>query len=114
MQSSSRLQNPRHIGGDGLLQFPRLGVQRFQFLIQGFELLLEVLVAHLLKTLTGVQGTTLQINDIAGLVGTGNVFANNGELFAAAAQLDLNTNEFASLVGNPVALDKGIYDSAII
>lgn len=74
----------------------------------------EVLVAHLLKTLTGVQGTTQQINDIAGLVGTGNVFANNGELFAAAAQLDLNTNEFASLVGNPVALDKAIYDSAII
>ena len=74
----------------------------------------EVLVAHLLKTLTGVQGTTQQIYDIAGLVGTGNVFANNGELFAAAAQLDLNTNEFASLVGNPVALDKGIYDSAII
>ena len=47
-QPRSRPQYLRHIRGDGLLQFPRLGVQRFQFLVQGFELLLEVLVADLL------------------------------------------------------------------
>jgi hypothetical protein len=31
-----------------LLQLPRLGIQRFQFLVQGFKLYLEVLAADLL------------------------------------------------------------------
>ena len=45
---SSRLQNLRHIAGDGLLQFAGLGVQGFEFLVQRFELFLEVLVADIL------------------------------------------------------------------
>ena len=44
----SRLQNLRHIAGDGLFQVAGLGVERFEFLVERFELLLEVLVAHVL------------------------------------------------------------------
>lgn len=73
----------------------------------------EVLVGHLLNTVAGIQGTTEQIQGLADLIGEGKTFANNGEFLAFAAQLDLNTNQFADLVGNLVVLDKQVYDSAI-
>ena len=46
LQPSSRLQNLRHVAGDGLFEVARLSVEGFEFLVQGFELFLEVLVAH--------------------------------------------------------------------
>ena len=73
----------------------------------------EALVGHLLSTVAGIQGTTDQIQSLADLVGTGKTFANNGEFLAFASQLDLNTSQFADLVGNLVVLDKQIYESAI-
>lgn len=73
----------------------------------------EALIGHLLNTVAGIQGTMEQIQGLADLVGTGKTFANNGEFLAFAAQLDLNTNQFADLVGNLVVLDKQVYESAI-
>lgn len=73
----------------------------------------EVLVGHLLNTVAGIQGTTEQIQGLADLIGEGKTFANNGEFLAFAAQLELNTNQFADLVGNLVVLDKQVYESAI-
>ena len=39
------------------------------------------------------------------LIGPGKPFANNGELFAAAASLSLNTDHMAAIVGTAQALD---------
>ena len=44
----SCFQDLRDILRDGGFQLTRLGVEGFEFLIQGFELLLEILVAHCL------------------------------------------------------------------
>ena len=43
---SSCFENLRHVRGNGLFEFARVSIERFEFLVQGFELFLEVLVAQ--------------------------------------------------------------------
>src|SRR5262245_25824628 len=45
-QPSSRLQNLCHVAGNGSFEVAGLSVQGFEFLVQGFELFLEVLITH--------------------------------------------------------------------
>src|SRR5712691_7586236 len=45
---SSRLQNLRHVVGDGLFEVARPVVECFEFFVQRFELCLEILIANFL------------------------------------------------------------------
>ncbi|MCX7897490.1 MAG: choice-of-anchor L domain-containing protein [Rhodocyclaceae bacterium] len=66
---------------------------------------LTAVIAMLFQNLVGAAASEEQIAQIAALVGPGKTFANVGQLVAAAAQLELNTQEIASIVGKPLPLD---------
>lgn len=68
-------------------------------------LTLTSLVALLYQNIVGTAATPQQIQDIAALVGPGKAFATAGQLVAAAAQLELNTQEIAAIVGKPLPVD---------
>ncbi|MCB1986541.1 MAG: choice-of-anchor L domain-containing protein [Burkholderiales bacterium] len=67
------------------------------------------LITHLFQTIAGVTPSQEQVNQISALVGPGNTFPTQGHLFAAASQLELNTSEFASIVGTPLELDLSFF-----
>lgn len=65
----------------------------------------DALISHLFQTVAGIVPTQSQIDEFSALIGPGNTFETQGDLFAFAALLDLNTEEFSSVVGTPIALD---------
>lgn len=65
----------------------------------------ETLIVHLFKTVAGITPTQAQIDEFSALIGPGKTFATQGDLVAFAALLDLNTDDFASIVGTPIVLD---------
>jgi hypothetical protein len=67
----------------------------------------EALITHLFQTVAGTTPTQAQVDEFSTLIGLGNTFATQADLFAFAAGLELNTNEIASIVGTPLALDLG-------
>jgi hypothetical protein len=73
----------------------------------------EALVGHLLGTVAGIQGNQELIGNIVDQIGEGKTFATASDFFGFAAGLDLNTSQFADLVGNLVVLDKQVYDSLL-
>ncbi|MDH5553123.1 MAG: hypothetical protein OEX82_07310, partial [Nitrosomonas sp.] len=62
---------------------------------------------HLYQTIAGITPTQAQVDEFSTQIGSGNTFGTQGEFFAFAAGLELNTDEFASIVGAPLALDLG-------
>jgi len=68
-----------------------------------------ILVTYLFQTVAGITPTQAQIDDFSALIGPGGIFPTQGDFFAAASQLELNTNEFASIVGTPIALDVSFF-----
>lgn len=68
-----------------------------------------VLITHLFQTIAGVTPSQDQVNQISALIGPDNTFSTQGHLFAAASQLELNTSEFASIVGTPLELDSSFF-----
>lgn len=69
----------------------------------------DVLITHLFKTIAGITPTQTQVEHFSALIGPGNTYPTQGNLFAFASQLDLNTSEFASIVGEPLALDLSFF-----
>lgn len=69
----------------------------------------DALVTHLYQTIAGIAPTQAQVDEFSTQIGSGNTFDTQGEFFAFAAGLDLNTDEFASIVGTPLALDLGSF-----
>lgn len=65
----------------------------------------ETLIVHLFKTVAGISPTQAQVDEFSALIGPGKTFETQGDLVAFAALLDLNTDDFASIVGTPIALD---------
>lgn len=65
----------------------------------------DALISHLFQTVAGIVPTQSQIDEFSALIGSGNTFETQGDLVAFAALLDLNTDEFSSIVGTPIALD---------
>ena len=73
----------------------------------------ETLVSHLFTTLIGVAPTDAQLNELVGSIGAGKAFADNAAFLSVAAQLDLNTNDLAQLVGTIVGLDYQTYENYV-
>lgn len=67
----------------------------------------DTLVTHLYQTIAGITPTQAQIDELSTQIGPGNTFGTQGDFFAFAAGLNLNTDEFASIVGTSLALDLG-------
>jgi Tol biopolymer transport system component len=67
----------------------------------------QALVAHLYFTITGTPAPQSAIDLYAGLITNGTY--TQASLLSMAAQLDLNTNEFVSVIGQGVALDPGYF-----
>jgi hypothetical protein len=67
------------------------------------------LIPHLFGTLAGVSPTQTQVNIFAGEVGLGKTWNTLGELFAYAAQLPINTDALAGLVGGVFQLDQSFF-----
>ncbi len=65
----------------------------------------EILIVHLFKTVAGISPTQAQVDEFSALIGPGKTFETQGDLVAFAALLDLNTDDFSSIVGTPIALD---------
>lgn len=65
----------------------------------------EVLITHLFQTVVGTTPSQADVDAFNALIGPGKTFATQGDLFAFAALNELNTNEIASIVGTPIALD---------
>lgn len=65
----------------------------------------EVLITHLFQTVVGTTPSQADVDAFSALIGPGKTFATQGDLFAFAALNELNTNEIASIVGTPIALD---------
>lgn len=65
----------------------------------------EVLVNHLYQTVVGATPSQAEVDAFSAQIGPGKTFATQGDLFAFAALHQLNTDELASIVGTPVALD---------
>lgn len=64
-------------------------------------------VSHLWRTVGGIEPSPSQVSDTLSLFGTS--FTNLGEFVAAVSLLDINTQEIASVVGLPVALDVSFF-----
>ena len=73
----------------------------------------ETLVSHLFTTLIGVAPTDVQLDELVGSIGAGKTFADNAAFLSFAAQLDLNTNDLAQLVGTIVGLDYQTYENYV-
>jgi uncharacterized delta-60 repeat protein len=67
----------------------------------------EALVKHLYFTITGTPAPQSAIDLYTGLITNGTY--TQASLLSMAAQLDLNTNEFVSLIGQGVALDPSYF-----
>ena len=67
----------------------------------------EALVAHLYFTIMGTPAPQSAIDLYTGLIANGAY--TQASLLSMAAQLDLNTNEFVSLIGQGVVLDPGYF-----
>ena len=67
----------------------------------------QTLVAHLYFTIMGIPAPQSAIDLYTGLIANGTY--TQASLLSMAAQLDLNTNEFVSLIGQGVALDPGYF-----
>ena len=67
----------------------------------------EALVKHLYFTITGTPAPQSAIDLYTGLITNGTY--SQASLLSMAAQLDLNTNEFVSLIGQGVVLDPGYF-----
>lgn len=65
----------------------------------------ETLIVHLFQTVAGISPTQAQVDEFSALIGPGKTFATQGDLVAYAALLDLNTDDFVSIAGTPIALD---------
>jgi hypothetical protein len=65
----------------------------------------EAVITHLYQTIAGVTPSASDIATFNALIGQGQIFGNQGDLFAYAALLDLNTAEFAGLIGQAIALE---------
>lgn len=65
----------------------------------------EVLINHLFQTVVGAAPSEAQVNEFSALIGPGNTFETQGDLFAFAALNELNTDDIASIIGTPIALD---------
>ena len=66
----------------------------------------ETLVTHLYVMLTQSAPTTAQVQGFVDQIGPGRTFETQGELFAFAADLDLNTVHLAGFNGSIQALDQ--------
>ena len=88
------------MGGDDL---PTLAEQMIDTYAPGVSN--DALISHLFQTVAGIVPTPAQIDEFSALIGSGNTFETQGDLFAFAALLDLNTEEFSTIVGTPIPLD---------
>ena len=73
----------------------------------------ETLVSHLFTTLVGAAPTDAQLDGLVDSIGAGETFADNAAFLSFAAQLELNTNDLAQLVGTIVGLDYQTYENFI-
>ncbi len=65
----------------------------------------EALVAHIYTTLARVAPTADTVDALVGTIGAGRLFDTQGDFFAAAAGLAINTDQFADLTGSVQPLD---------
>jgi hypothetical protein len=63
------------------------------------------LVTHLIQSIVGVTPDAAVVQNLAAQIGAGHAFATEGDFFAAAASLSLNTDHLASIVGSVQRLD---------
>lgn len=65
----------------------------------------ELLITHLYYTVAGLSPSAEDIATFSALIGPGNTFGTQGDLFAFAALLDPNIVGMTSIIGQPLALD---------
>ena len=82
---------------------PELGQQMIDFYAPGISS--SDLVAHLYQNVVGHAADADTVQALADQVGVGRPFATEGDLFAFAASLALNTDHMAGLVGSVQQLD---------
>jgi hypothetical protein len=87
-----------HSGGMG-----ELGQKMLDFYAPGVSA--SALVAHLYQSVAGITPDAATVQNLAGHIGAGQAFATEGDFFAAAASLSLNTGHLATLVGSVQQLD---------
>ena len=80
-----------------------LGQKMIDFYAPGISA--SSLVAYLYQTVAGRTADAGTVQDLAGQIGAGRAFATEGDFFAYAASLSLNTGHMADLVGSIQPLD---------
>lgn len=80
-----------------------LGQKMIDFYAPGISA--SALVAHLYQTVAGRAADAATVQDLAGQIGAGGAFATEGDFFAYAASLSLNTSHIAGIVGSIQPLD---------
>jgi len=65
----------------------------------------STLVAHLYQTIVGTTADAATVQSLAAEIGAGRPFATEGDFFAAAAGLPLNTGHLAGVIGSIQPLD---------
>jgi hypothetical protein len=92
---------------DNTATMGQLGQSMLDFYAPGLST--QALVTYLYGTLAGITPTQAQVQEFANLVGTGKPFGTNGDLFAFAASLPINTDTFGGFVGSIQALDPALF-----
>ncbi|HIJ90339.1 MAG: choice-of-anchor L domain-containing protein [Desulfobulbaceae bacterium] len=89
--------------GNGISDLSELGQLMIETLAPGISN--ETLVAYLYQTVVGITPSSSDVAYFSAMIGPGNTFGSQGAIFAYAAQLELNTANMSSIVGQPILLN---------
>lgn len=69
----------------------------------------QTVVTLLYQNIVGSMPSASEIQTFASMIGPGKTFETQGDIWLWASLLELNTNEFASLIGQPIMLNSSYF-----